>query len=466
MPTPRHHTEATPGARSYVGAIGKLAVGLGRPLIPWQHDAVRVATELDGDRFRYPLVLVTVPRQSGKTVVSLGVSLHRAIHLTGGRIWYTAQSGIKAREQLTEMIEHAERTALAPMLSCKRGAGDTRIDVPMTGGRIKAHPPTGNYLHGNQSDLNVIDEGWDLKEPDAIALMGAIVPTQLTRSNPQTWIVSTEGTADSVWFHGLIDAARADALPGACLVDYGIGPGVDSEDIDAVAAAHPAVGHTCTVDDIRAARPSLSAGEFARAYGNRRTGAADRLISVDRWNDAQTTASIPAGARPAFGVAVSIDRDETAIVAAAPVDGVPVLELVDVRPGWRWAIDRVPQLAAAHLHHGVAIDRHGPSGALADELDVAGVELAKIGTREVCAAAAQLVDGIDPPEGAPAIVHVRTDAAFDAAAEILAKRPVGDAFALSRRTLGSIAPMEAASLALYALLHQDGEETAPEVWFG
>lgn len=466
MATPRHHTEPTPGARSYVDAVGRIATALARPLMPWQRDAVRVATELDGDRFRYPLVIVTVPRQAGKTALVLAGGLHRAISLTGARVWYTAQTGIKAREQVIEMIEHAERTPLAPLLSCKRGAGDTRIDVPMTGGRIKAHPPTGDYLHGNQSDLNILDEGWSWSEPDAHALMGAITPTQLTRSNPQTWIVSTEGTAESVWLHGLIDAARADALAGACLIDYGIGPGVDPEDIDAIAAAHPAVGHTCTVDAIRDARAGLTAGEFARAYGNRRTGAGEMLIPVDRWEAAQTTAPIPEDARPAFGVAVSIDRDETAIVAAARVGGVAVLELVDVRPGWRWALDRVPQLAAAHRNHGTAIDRHGPSGALADELDVSGVELVPIGTREACAAAAQLIDGIAPPEGGRPTVFVRTDAAFTAANDILAKRPVGDAFALSRRGPGSIAVMEAGALALYALLHQEPAEEAPWVMFG
>src|SRR5699024_1385564 len=150
------------------------------------------------------------------------------------RVWYTAQTGAKAAEQFKEMIDTVERSPFAPGCKTYRAAGDVRIDVPALGSRMKAHPPTGDSLHGNQSDLNIIDEGWFFTEPVAAALMGAITPTQLTRGNPQTWIVSTQGTVDrSVWFHGLIDAARAGELPGACLIDYGLPPGADPEDLDA-----------------------------------------------------------------------------------------------------------------------------------------------------------------------------------------------------------------------------------------
>ena len=94
-----------------------------------------------------------------------------------------------------------------------------------------------------------------------------------TRPGAQLWIVSTKGDDASAFLDGYIAMGEESlTIPGTrvCIVDYGIGDDVDPEDLDAVAAAHPAYGHTLTmvtlVDALADFRPDpCSAGQRVRA---------------------------------------------------------------------------------------------------------------------------------------------------------------------------------------------------------
>ncbi|WP_218023331.1 terminase large subunit domain-containing protein [Nocardia altamirensis] len=464
-PPPRYATPRDPSRATFGPAVAKVSAALGQPLMPWQRHVADVALEVDErGRFVHSLVVISVPRQSGKTTLVLANAVHRCLFRSNQRAWHTAQTGQDARDQWREMAGRLLRSPLEPLVTVKWGAGDSRA-IFATGSELRPHPPTVDALHGKQSDLNNVDEGWVFDDAQGAALMQAIVPTQATRPGAQTIVLSTMGTANSTWFHGLSDRGR-DGDPGMAYFEWSIPEDADPLDLDVVAGCHPAYGHTIDMDALRRARDQLGdkPGEFARAYGNRRTGAGERLFP--RWEEAQTSEPFPADVRPAFGAAVAIDRSETAIVAAAHVDGLPVVELIECRPGTAWAAPRLRQLAATHRHHGLAVDRAGPSVTLADELGRLGVELMPIGTRDITAAAGNLLDRLNPRDGGPIRLRFRTDPAFSAAAEIAALRPVGDAFALSRRAPGSIASLEAAALAVYALEHQPPPAAVPVSVFG
>src|SRR5215471_15214010 len=79
-PAPAIATARTPERLTFGGAVAKLAAAMGRPLMPWQSYVADVALEVDdAGRFCYQLVLVTVPRQSGKTTLFEAVLDHRAL---------------------------------------------------------------------------------------------------------------------------------------------------------------------------------------------------------------------------------------------------------------------------------------------------------------------------------------------------------------------------------------------------
>lgn len=458
---PRFHTPRDPRYPSLGAKVDKVSRLLGRPLVTWQRRGVDVLTEIGDDgRPRYHTGIITVPRQSGKTAVVLGLALHRALSRHGNRVWMTAQTGQAARERfLLELADPVSKVA-PQLVSVKKGAGDTRLIVPATGSQIRPHPPNDEYLHGEQSDLNLLDEPWSYTEAQGTALLQAIIPTQNTRPGAQTIMLSTEGDADSTWWHRIVDEAR-DGKPGVCIIDYGIGDHDDPTDVDAVTAAHPAVGEIPNVDRDTLARALEVLGpvEFGRAYGNRRTSASrDPLLTAEVLDRADTDTPIPDGAPVCIAAAVSWLRDETVIVAAAEVDGAVVVETIDRRPGLSWAPEVLRAVVAAQRPVAVVVDSVGPSRLLADQLD--GIELMPLTGPELGLATDDLFDRLtaDPPT-----LRYRRDPVWRREWDGAATRVVADAGrVLSRRhSLGSVATIEAALLAVHGLTRHTAPAPAP-----
>lgn len=474
MATPRFITPRR-SPYSYAPKVALLADrAFGRPFMPWQHQASGLIEECDADGWLLnPLVVITVPRQSGKTELVKGTAVRRVMSRPKARIWYTAQTGIKAREQFTELIDDVELSPLRSGFKCLRGAGDTSINLPPTGGRFRAFPPTPDSLHSSQSDLVILDEAWFFDEDLAEGIMGAIGPTQATRGRkmgvrpgPQIIVVSTMGTAKSTWFHGLVDRGRA-GEPGIALIDYGIGPDVDPLDDEAIAAAHPAIGHTQSMDVLTTGRAQLSPGEFTRAYGNRPTSAFDRLIPAEVAELATVTADLPAG-QPSFGAAVSFERDEAAIVSCViDAAGVPWVEVVLITDATDDLVGKLTSVTSRNGGH-VVIDGNGPASSLAESADRAGAIVTKVGTAELASATADMLDRLRKPlteSGTAPAVRLRAHPAFTDALDAATLRTVGDRQVLARR--GSAAPitvLEAAVLAVRAALTKPKPPVAPKVW--
>lgn len=440
---------------------------LGMPPMPWQEYAADVIGEVNPATglLRWPIVIVSVQRQSGKSALTLGTMTHRALTAPGRRIWHTAQTGQDARDLWLELTEKLDHSPLARIAVAKRTNGSERI-ILNGSSTIRPHPPTTEAMHGKQSDLSVIDEGWAFSEEQGAALMQAIQPTQSTRPGAQIIILSTRGSAASVWFHDLVEQAQdSDHM---ALIDYGIGEDIEPDDLEAVADAHPAVGHTIDRGVIDTAAAVLPPAEFLRAYGNRATGSLARIIPADQWHAASDADPIADGARVVIGVAVSVDRAETAIgVAAEDPDGTPRLEVVEVRPGSSWAADRVASIARRQ-NATVIVDSIGPSAAVADQLLADdSVEVHAVTARELTAGCGDFLDRLTGPE---ALEHgprlrIRPSAPLDRAVDVVTRKRIGDGWSWSRRgSVGSIASLEAVTLAALGLL-RTVEAPAPDLRF-
>lgn len=468
-PAPRYATPRPTGP-TWGPAICKLMAMLGAPPMPWQEYAADVIGELRDDGLpRWPTVVISVPRQSGKTTLLMAVCVHRLLTGRGRRVWSTAQTGQKARTKWLELVEQIEgdQFPLRDLFKTRKAAGNEQLIVPRLGSKFCPHPPTIDSLHGEQSDLNFVDEAWVFDDAEAAALMQAIVPTQTTRPGAQLIVVSTRGSAASTWFHGLVAKG---SLPGSgiALLDWGIGPDDDPSDLDLIAEHHPAYGHTVDREALERAVDQLSPAEFARAYGNRETGALERFIPLAAWESTLTTTPIPSDAPVVFGAAVDYDRTETAIAAAAIVDGVPIVELVDLRLGTGWAADRLIQLVEDHDAPAPIVDPVGPASTLVDQLTRAGHEPAAFSTRVLTTACADLMDRITRTDAdgiAAPDVMIRPHDALDLAASLATQRRIGDAWAWARRGVaGSIAALEAATLAVHGALHRPPPPVAPLIY--
>lgn len=466
--TPRFHTPRTPGSRTLGGKVARLATALGRPPKRWQRAMYDVALELDDrGRARYHTVLISVPRQAGKTVADMMLGAHRTLTTPGGQVWFTAQTGQAARERWIKELAQPADQALSGLVRTKYGAGDTRLIIPATNAQFRPMPPTADYLHGEQADSVFIDEAWAHTEAEGAALLQAIIPTMATRQDvgigPQLYFSSTKGTAASTWWHDRLSSAIEDQPPGVAVIDYGIADDVDPTDLDAVAAAHPAIGEGMTMKALTDAAAVLSPAEFARGFGNVATTTTSAVFDAGALDAAETDRPLDAGAVH-LGIAVSWTHDVTAIVAAGYIDGTPAVEVIEARPGVMWAVDVVAEVDRRHAPASITIDAHGPAAGLAEHL------ADRLGDRLTIASADDLIHGterlLSTLGAAPPGVLIRRDPELRAEIAGAQLRSIGDKGRVFSRkqSLTSIARLEAALLAVRRLTAVQTTAVAPMIW--
>lgn len=467
MAQPRHHTlrsdRPTKG-----GQVAKVAEAKRSPLLPWQGDGVDVALEYDPATglYHYGIVVVSVPRQSGKTKLEGDVADHRCLTLPRARVWITMQNGKTVDEWMRE--EHFTNLATAGVFgvpgtrSCKyslsKRAGSVGVKWPARGSTFTTFPPTREALHSKQSDLVFVDEAWAHDAERGRDLRQAIRPTMNTRPGSQLWIVSTEGDDSSEYLDDYITLARETlGVPDArvCFIDYGIADDADPEDLDAIAAAHPAYGHLIDMSTLRDARADFSqdpAG-WARAYGNRRTRTRETAIPAGLWAAAARPRT-PIPDRAGLALDVTPEGDRYALAAGWRIDGHGYVEVIEPGPPTRQTPRHVVEL----------VRRRGAGRLIADRASIGAVELLDAIAREadehrvdlevvyLSQAQASSASGAFYRGVLTDTVHHFNQPDLDEAVEVAVKRDVGDGgIAWSRKhTNGSIAELISASLSLRA----------------
>jgi hypothetical protein len=434
-----------------------LAEAMERPLMPWQQYVCDVALEVDDQgRFAYHLVVVTVPRQSGKSLTFGLVMDHRALIVPRGRVWFTQQSGKHAVDWLIN--EHWPLLAgFVPKVQLRRAAGSEHIKWVPSGGLIRPFPPTPDGLHSKVSDLVVVDEPWAFDLVRGQQLDQAIVPTMATRPNAQTWKVSTAGDASSTWWLGTVElgraAARTGRTSGVAYFEWSCPDRLDPVDPVSWPLYHPAYGRTIGPEAMTAALDQFGPDEFARAYGNRWVSTLERVIPLQAWRAAlDDHQALPAAGRVALGFDVAVDRSDAAIVAAWRDDtGVAHVEVADHRPGVGWLVGRLEELVDRWQPRAVVYDAAGPALDVADAAGRAGLTVDGLKAREYAAACLGLLEALiaDPPA-----LRYRNHPALDSAANDATRRALGDAWAWGRRqSAGSLAALTAATVAVWGWDH-------------
>jgi hypothetical protein len=410
--------------------------------MPWQQQVVDAGLEIDPDtgRLAYRELVVTVMRQSGKSVLVLGVETDRCVSWDSPqKVAYTAQTGWDARRKLVD--DHAPVVTGSPLRSLVdrvlRGAGNEGI-LFKSGSRIDVMASTGTAGHGRTLDLGVIDEAMS-DEDDRREQ--AILPAMATRPDAQLMVVSTAGTDGSTYLRRKVEAGRAqseaDLGSGIAYFEWSIPDDADIDDPETWWRYMPALGWTISEAAVAHARASMSDSEFRRGFGNQWTVSAERTIPLELWRSVQDEGAAPSGGLR-FAFDVLPDRSAAAIASC----GGGVVELVDHRPGTSWVIGRLKELQG-RWGGDVTFDGGGPGSALLPDLERERVSVTPMGNQDVIAACARMFDHIADGE-----VTVRPSPAMDAAVDGLAKRPVGDRFVWSRTTSrADVTPFMAATLA-------------------
>jgi hypothetical protein len=436
---------------------------MGLPLLEHQARVLNTALEVDADtgQLAYRTVVLTLPRQAGKTSTTRVLTTWWGLARPRNLIVSTAQTGQDAREKFLDSMDDLEgRTWFArQMRGPVRRANGSEACRWRTGTRHKPAPPTPKKGHGDTLDLGIVDEAWSFHDE---AVITAMRPAMMLRDS-QLWIVSTAGDVNSVLLRRHVELGRrsvaAGATDGLAYFEWSAADDADPDNPATWWSCIPTLGTLLTEERVRADKAALQTDDFERSY-------------LNRWINAEAGAVLPWGAwllvneptvspgDPVWLAAdINPDRDMASIAAAGPsADGTSVtVEVVDTRPGTEWLPARLDQLRATHDVAGVVIDGTGPAATLEADL----VEPpAKMPYTEVVVACQAFYDSVVAGQ-----LQVRTSTLLNGAVRSAVKLGSGDgAWRWGRkRSKGDISPLMAATCAWWKARAELGVESL-RIW--
>lgn len=381
---PRWATRRDPSRKTFGPAVAAVAQALGWELLPWQRLVADVACEVNADgTWRYPTVIVSTPRQAGKSTLTGAILAHRAMVQQDALLWYTAQSG-KDATQTWGKWNYKFNERMPGRWATRLSAGTEHLTFRGTNGAIRPFSPQPKSLHGQQADAVFLDECWAFTPTDGADLLQAVIPTQATRRMRQLFLLSTAGDEDSTWFRGWIEKGREsvnDPSSPIAFFEWSAPDDAPMDDPATWADFHPGYPQLINDDAMQTALAQFGAEGFARGYLNRwPTAEASWRASWPLLADPD--APIPAVAQVCLAVDSGLNHRAACISAAATLpDGRIAVELIDYRSGVDWLLPRLTELTRRH-RCSIVLQRTGPLGYLCDELARAGVQVTAVSGAE------------------------------------------------------------------------------------
>lgn len=455
--------------------------------MPWQRYVVDVAHEVDPRTgwWAYDEVVITVPRQAGKTTLLQPVRVHRMAANRQASLWMTAQTGTKALKRWDDFRESLEHSPVKHRIKSWVSIGHERIKWLSTGSQLYPFAPTGEFMHGESPDLVDIDEWWAFDAVQAQALISSYSPGFLTK-NAQAWKTSTAGTAESTALATSVREGRTavdmDRRTGTAYFEWSLPDTIDGVPveelpdealIEACIGIHPAIGFhpTTPAEKMRHhIRSELQPGvkldrqEFIRAYGNRATGTSGgwQVVGQPEWAAAMSEKPIPPGVPVGIGFDVDPEgRDAAIAVAWRGPDGRAVGEIVKFDAGSHWTAGTVAQLAERWDVVQTAVNNAGAARDAGDRVEQLGVELLRISQADYGAACARVLAELRA-KPRPSLTHIGQPE-LTSAVEHAGRRRMGTSgsWAWAGDADVSIRPLVAYTAAVWAVDHPRDVEPDP-----
>lgn len=313
---------------SVVGSLGADATAwvgdvLGITLRPWQAYALERALEVDAQgRLVWSKVIITVGRQSGKSVLSRAACMwriHQAAHFEETQ---TVLHVANRRATAVEVMRPAGRWASERYgkKAVKWGNVEAGIELP-TGDRWLVQAANDSAGVGYTVSMVFVDEAWRVKRE---VVDDALAPTMAEREQPQLWLVSTAGDSAS----DLMSAYRSRAVEhlhepsDLLLLEWSAPAAADATDPEVWPFGSPE-WNPKRAGFLKSQFEAIELEAFRREFLNQWTISANHWLRDSMWTETITTDPLPADA--AWTVAVESDFDGSghAVAIAAPdADGV------------------------------------------------------------------------------------------------------------------------------------------------
>lgn len=335
-------------AASYGHDLIDFAAAIGWPLDPWQKWlAVHMGELLADCTPRFRQVLIMVARQNGKTLFCRLLTLYWMFIERVPLIYGTHTNRGEAMKSWREVIEMAEQN---DVLAAELDADHDRKQIGQedfwnvhgshyTFGASNSKAGRGKTVH-----RAIVDEIREHKNYDT---MDALTPAMNAVDGAQMVIITNEGPESAVVLHDLMDSALGYIETGEGDWRFGLfgwcSPrGARPDDLEALAYANPDLGNRLQPDALLGqARQKMAAGGEALARFRiemmcQRITSLNPAIDIDAWIACTTATPRDLAAhrqQVALCLDVALDGSHAGLVAAAVVDGVTHVEVVQTWVG-------------------------------------------------------------------------------------------------------------------------------------
>ena len=327
---PRVGSVRRDGLRSEVGKVAAVAELVGAGLYEWQEYAGGVAMQVDSTgRWASSVVCIVVGRQAGKTRLAALRILTGLTVLGEKMILHSAQNLAVARATFDEVVDMLETTPELAVLVDKvvRRSGFERV-VMSDGAEYRVLAGKASSWRGYAKvDLILFDEA---REQTNMDLWSASRYTARVADNPQTWVLSTAGTDESVMLRSLVDrrrlaAADPDSDLGMCYLEWSAPYELPIDDPETWAYSNPTLGEALRVDqvldELKAEEHNLN-GFRRECLSQWISSVGDPVVSVEAWQ--ACTASLPPfepGDPVVFGFDIDPEHLRASIIGAGSKGG-------------------------------------------------------------------------------------------------------------------------------------------------
>lgn len=375
-----------PRDRSAGRQVARIAALGGIELDDAQRLVAEVTAGVTGDRWSAFEAVIFAPRQNLKTEYLLARVLAGLFVFREELVVYSAHQArttAKTFQRLKRAIgQHPALGARIARVSNRLGAETIELT---TGQAVECVARSTNSGRGFTGDCIILDEAQDLDGEQ----LAAILPMLSTRPNPQVIYALSLGNEKSTHLGQLRARALARIDPHVAWVEWSMAEGDRVDDPAVWAACNPAYPARIPMDYLTREFSALGPDQFAiERLGRSSWPVAETgrfaVISREDWDKSGCQADEPdpvTGDPVSFGVAGSADGRTFAIVACGldPVEGRPVLEVAEYRPGAGsgWLNPRLSVLVRDHKTRNVMWDEGSVTGAAGLSVPDADVLLPK-----------------------------------------------------------------------------------------
>jgi len=471
---PRFGTERNPQRETRGARPAKIGQALGQPHMPWQRYVDDIVCEVDpATGFPwYRTVIMVVTRQEGKTTIVRDNAITGAMQRSDEFVVYTAQSRLKALERLELNFYNPLRRHLPSLLEPRRNksmpgwvgkTGSEHISL-INDSRIAIDAVKDDSGHGSTIGRAFIDEAFVHRDG---TIEQGLRPAMLTRADGQMWITSAAGTRDkSLYLWEKLQLGRAlverrDPNSRIAYFEWSVPDDADRADPAVWASALPALGHTITLDTIRAEFEAMANDPdgFDRAYLGRWPGTKpkDPEIPIAAWRACAMPGHLiddPIdydAATPVLVIDTSPDREWTSIsVTGKSTDPLARVcsRLAGYEHGVTWAPAFAEEVRARTGATTVYLAGDGAAASLQRDLEDRGFQVELISSANITIACGAHYDAVLSGD----FRHV-DEKEINAALAAAVKRTVSDRWRWWRgKSLGDISPLYAVALGYWAFL--------------